>query len=1237
MANTWTAVGGVPSGVSPDTMMLLSDGTVLVHNAYGKDWYRLTPDNRGRYESGSWSGALNMANTRQFFASGLLRDGRVFAIGGEYSDAGNATALGEVFDPTTNAWSALSKPASMSFINSDAVSCVLPDGRVLLGSPGGPRTAIWDPALDVWVESGLGFGAAAQTKNGNTNEESWALLPDGTVLTVEITGTRAAEKYLPATDRWVSAGATSGVLPLVSLVDPVTSGTVTIKEIGPGVALTDGRCFFVGATGRTGIYTPPAAPALQGTWAAGPSFPADTSSNTYNQVNGNLQTSIDSPGVVLPNGRVLCVAGNTVREVNNGQVQFWSNPATVYVFDPVASTMTALSPQPPSNNVDLWQARFLLLPTGQVLFSTQQGGSLSMLTVDPASASPQADWRPTISSIAPTLVQGHAHLLTGTQLTGLTQACTYGDDAGVATNYPIVRVTGTATNDVAYLRTSDFSSLAIATGSTPQTAVVHVPSDLPVGQYSLVVTANGIASDPVTVTVAAQDCFLVMNRSTYGEGEVQALVNLNGTPALVDQALYVVVEGFTPAELGLTSGNLAAPPNPPTVSTPVAGLTFEPHGSVLPQDPALPPRPQRFTFPYRAVFADTAMFGFAPTVENELVTATLSAAGATVSAAGVYQLIKNPNPFILDGDSAHGDPFYLSTDIRVFQVKAGQTRFAVHLPTSGSAKAVATSFIQQVITNLNGSPGSAGALFDALPTTEDAATLALSPTDSGGTPVYNFAVARVRYRDTVDASNVRLFFRMWPAQNTNALYDTSTLYRAATNGSGQRIPLLGAVGDEIMTIPFFAAQRVDTSAASMTGQTDTPNVRPVITADALGGEVDSYFGCWLDINQPGDKLFPARLLGPNPATRLDGPFTGAGPLLSIQEHVRSAHQCLIAEVSFDPVPIGTNQDPSTSDKLAQRNLAFVNVPNPGLVASRVAPQTFEVRATPAAFPDSLPVDEMMIEWSDLPGGSTASIYLPGTSAQTVLDLADQLYAAHRLVRLDDRTIGCPADGVTFLPIPKHPDLNLAGLLSVDLPLGITKGESYHVTVRQITAAVQQRRVRVVEGNVPASASNLETHGGSKRGEVTFDLAWRRVLGVFAVTIPVGTKGTLLEPERRLLSVLRWIGQSIPVTSRWFPVFDRYLELVAGRVRDMGGDPDAVVADPAGHWKHKPDDGKGDGKRGGKGKKGRDKRGKDRRGKDRDRDCRCAAHRHHAHACCGCGCGHGGCGHGGCGHGGCGWG
>lgn len=1176
MSNTWTSFNNLPplsGGFNPDTMLLLTDGSVLVHNAYGKEWFRLTPDSQGKYESGTWSAAINMTNTRQFFASGVLKDGRVFALGGEYSDAGGNTPLGEIFDPLTNTWSPMNKPTAFNWIMGDASGCILPDGRVLLGALQSSRTALWDPSDDSWMEAGLAFGASLNpTKVGTIDEETWTLLPDGTVLAVQISGSPAAEKYIPSSDQWVSAGSTPANLTLSSITDSSNKKVVNVSEIGPAAVLPDGRLFAIGGTGHTALYTAPANPSLAGVWSAGPDFPADTSSNKYNNANGNIMTVIDGPACLLPNGKVLCVAGQTVKESCNGNPCFWSNPSTCFIYDPASNSLSQLNPQPPSNNQDTWTARFLLLPTGQVLFTSQQN-MIAMLTLDPAEGSPSAAWKPVITSAPITMMVGHTYVISGTQINGLSQACSYGDDAQVATNYPIVRLTNTSNNTVVYLRSFGFSTLGIASGNTPQTTNVQVPAGVVPGQYDLVVIANGIASDPVVVQVIAQDCFFIVDRSTYGQGEIQALINLNGAPAVIDPALFVVVEGFTPSDLGLTLSNLSNPPKKPAIPDPVSKVSLEFSGAVIPENPSLPATPQRFTFPFRIVFQDTSMFNFAPDIEPVTLTASLKAVGVTVTSSAVIQLIKNPNPFILHGDTNHGYPWYLSVDVRVFQMKAGQTKFGAHVASSGAAKDVATNFIQQAINNLNGSPGSAGALFDALPQ-DEATSLALAPTDVHGVPVYNFALARVRYRDIIPANNVRLFFRMWPAQQTNATYDTQTLYRSASNAGGQKIPLLGVQGDEIITIPFFASRRIDTTNASMTTQTDAPNVRATINPDAIGGEVDSYFGCWLDINQPNDLIFPSRLVGSNPANIPDGPFTGMGTLLSIQQLVRSEHQCLIAEVSFDPDPIPTNADPSTSDKLAQRNLTFVNVPNPGLIESRRAPQTFEVRPTPYFQSPELKPDELMIEWGNTPVDSMVDIYLPAADADEILNLAAQSYSSHRLTKIDAHTLQCPTGGVTYIPIPRGQGANFAGLLTIDLPPVVKKGQVYNIIVRQVTSTLS--RSRVVE--LGTNGNGLKNARGKKvsasvdvaAARRSYDMQWRRVLGVFQLTIPVSTKHELLAPEERLLSVLRWIGQSIPVGSRWYLVFQRYVQQIASRVRDMGGDPDLVIPDANGDWQTKVD-------------------------------------------------------------------
>jgi hypothetical protein len=78
-----------------------------------------------------------------------------------------------------------------------------------------------------------------------------------------------------------------------------------------------------------------------------------------------------------------------------------------------------------------------------------------------------------------------------------------------------------------------------------------------------------------------------------------------------------------------------------------------------------------------------------------------------------------------------------------------------------------------------------------------------------------------------------------------------------------------------------------------------------------------------------------------------------------------------------------------------------------------------------------------------------------------------------------------------------------------------------------------------------------------------EIEWRRVLGAFQLTIPVKAKEALLLTEERQLSVLRWIAEAIPHNNRWYPVFRRYLEQIAVRVKVFGGDPTRILPSPTG--------------------------------------------------------------------------
>src|SRR5260370_13045717 len=109
MPGTWTPLTNQPT-FPASTMLLLTDGTVLSQESGGKRWWRLWPDQHGNYINGTWSPQADMANTRLYYASAVLNDGRVFVAGGEYSDAGGDTNKAEIFNPVIDAWSALSAP-----------------------------------------------------------------------------------------------------------------------------------------------------------------------------------------------------------------------------------------------------------------------------------------------------------------------------------------------------------------------------------------------------------------------------------------------------------------------------------------------------------------------------------------------------------------------------------------------------------------------------------------------------------------------------------------------------------------------------------------------------------------------------------------------------------------------------------------------------------------------------------------------------------------------------------------------------------------------------------------------------------------------------------------------------------------------------------------------------------------------------------------------------------------------
>jgi len=443
---TWQKLVNQPT-VQTDTALLLTDGTVMMHQYNSPNWWRLTPDNTGSYLNGTWSQLASMAANYAplYYASAVLADGRVIVEGGEYNFLQPVeTNLGSIYDPVANAWTSVSPPAGWSTIG-DSPGCVLADGTFTLGRNASKQQVLFNAATLTWTAVGTG-------KADNFSEEGFTLLPNGSILTVDTGNGTNSEQFNPVTNQWTTAGST-----IVQLPDRNSF------EIGPAIQRPDGTVVVFGGIPNTSIYN-----TATGTWTPGPNFPG-----------GNDMA--DAPASLLPDGTVLVFASPGV----------FQTPATFFVFD--GTTFTQAPATQTSHGLTSYQGRQLLLPTGQVLWLAADGRSIDV-ELYTSTGLPQDAWAPTITAVPKNLRRGNSYQISGTQFNGLSCGSDYGDDATMASNYPLVRITNTATGHVIYARTHDHSTMGIATGSTIVSTTFDVPATAEAGASTISVVANGIPS-----------------------------------------------------------------------------------------------------------------------------------------------------------------------------------------------------------------------------------------------------------------------------------------------------------------------------------------------------------------------------------------------------------------------------------------------------------------------------------------------------------------------------------------------------------------------------------------------------------------------------------------------------------------------------------------------------------------------------------------------------------------------
>jgi hypothetical protein len=193
---------------------------------------------------------------------------------------------------------------------------------------------------------------------------------------------------------------------------------------------------------------------------------------------------------MMSDGKILCAVSPSPTSANH-----FPSPTSFYEYDYVTNSFASvLAPAGGSTlNTSTYVLNMVCLPDGKVLFS-QQGSTVYYIYTP--SGAPLAAAKPVITGIEQ---DGCGQFrLTGTQFNGICEGASYGDDWQMNTNYPIVRLSNPANGNVYYARSYGWNSTGVMTGSLVTTTKFKLPSNVPAGSYNLVVTANGVASDPIS-------------------------------------------------------------------------------------------------------------------------------------------------------------------------------------------------------------------------------------------------------------------------------------------------------------------------------------------------------------------------------------------------------------------------------------------------------------------------------------------------------------------------------------------------------------------------------------------------------------------------------------------------------------------------------------------------------------------------------------------------------------------
>jgi len=422
LAATWTrATKPAPGGGG--TMLLLTDGTVMIQNGSTAQWLRLTPDAKGSYIDGTWtSNPINpMSTNRLYYASQVLQNGRVWILGGE--DYGPDTdpvfaSTGEQWDPIANTWSPIAAfPPQNCFAVTYNVT-----GNLTSGSPAITNlpTAVTPTFLPGWAVSGQGIPAnttvasvdsttQVHISNDATATEAGAalafkgtplscfgdvpsiLLPGGRILTGSLVGNSTYIYDIAGNSFSFAANKVYNDLSEEEGWTKLADGRIITYDVNYSVAAGAGYAELYDPTANRWSSISPADGSARGT------LPLLSNAALFNEL---------GPGLRLLDGRVFLIGANGLTALYTPSTNTWAAGPDI---------QGVLNGNPAVFGAD--DAPGAVLPNGHVLFAADAGPSpvistgnsskgSKIITSIGSTANIQAGWAVTQTAGSPAIPAG---------------------------------------------------------------------------------------------------------------------------------------------------------------------------------------------------------------------------------------------------------------------------------------------------------------------------------------------------------------------------------------------------------------------------------------------------------------------------------------------------------------------------------------------------------------------------------------------------------------------------------------------------------------------------------------------------------------------------------------------------------------------------------------------------------------------------------------------------------------